>query len=121
MLYLPCVFTQPAGVRPSGTLVKSAMNGSFGATRMRACALRSPTSRRRFPNWQRRLRPRDGQLGFRPVARFQLALEVGRPLAPGAGGGGVDATGQTGGSIGPGFQSTLTSPSARPWRRRRRL
>src|ERR1043165_1951054 len=33
---LPCVFTQPAGERPAGTLEKSAANGSFGVTRTRA-------------------------------------------------------------------------------------
>ena len=50
-----------------------------------------------------------------PLLGSTLPLRSGGPFAPGAGGGGFGmSTGQTGGSIGAAFQSTLTSPNARP-------
>src|SRR5262245_22288390 len=109
MRNLPCVLTQPPGVRPSGTLEKSALYGGLGATRTAASPVNSPsltTTRPYCPG------------GAGATVSFAVAEPaLGSSSAWSGGGAGALAGGggkPSGGRTPASDQSTFTSPSARP-------
>src|SRR6516164_31345 len=108
---LPCVLTQPPGVRPSGTFEKSAANGSDGATRTRASPTSSPSLIRMRPNC-----PGGVLSAVNFVAEPAVALSL--PLIGGGGGGGCMPGGgggaPSGGRIPASDHSPFASPSSWP-------
>src|SRR5262245_56402885 len=109
--YLPGAATQPPGVRPTGTALKSIAYGNSGAVRTRASALSLPDFAVIVPNMP---------FGFAAAVNFvaaPLSADSSPAIAGGfsfAGGGAFRVGGKIGGRTPSRAHSAFTSPRRRP-------